>query len=213
MSKKLLGLVLINSLILSGCGLFEEEAKRIKEEKPDQVTEDSKLKEEQMAEIYEQMARPAEEVIYETNLDSLKEINTINVETKNEYKDAEEFSRYVSKTLFEFHTSKLNPEGYYNFLVTHGSQSVKEELPTKEEALSLLTTLQEMFVEQNYTATDYKITEIIYAHLEQEGTFYRKVNTSTGEQFYACTITLEDGNWKYVEDGPAPPYIVNGKNK
>lgn len=201
------------SLLLTGClnSSFEDEAKRVKERKEELRKEEKENKnksEKALNEYYKGQEKPLEEAILENDLDEVKEIDPSEVSEKSKFEDAMKFAQYTSRILYEFYTQQISPEQYYNFLISHGSSNVKEELPSEKDAITILSALQDMYKKRNITGDGYKLTTIEFDRLKRDGTFYRKVSTTNGEEFFITTIIKEDEGWKYVEDSPSPPYIL-----
>ncbi|EFV74562.1 hypothetical protein MKY20_24915 [Cytobacillus sp. FSL W8-0315] len=204
MKVKAISLILSSSLLLTGCGgLFDKESKRIealKEEKKQGELKDSKEKEEQ--------ERPVNEVVYENELDTLKEVENLDYKNLEEYKDAAEFSKFVADALYKFYTVQLSPENYYEFLLQYGTESVKESLPSKDDAVTVFSSLQDLYLKQNINGESYTLTNVTFNRLKNEGSFYRKVLTTNGEEYFISIIQKENGVWKYADDSPSPPYEV-----
>ncbi|MFT9495753.1 MULTISPECIES: hypothetical protein [Bacillota] len=204
--------LLIGALILSGCsgGKFAEEAKK-NEERNAELKDYQKKKEAEeekvQKEFYENHKKPLNEVIQENDLDSEQIVDTIEFEPQDSYQDGDLFSKHVSKILFEFYTLKITAEEYYNFLSAYGSEEVLKELPTKEDAITILSTLQDMYKKQNISGDSYTLTTVTYDRLKREGRFYRKVLTTNGEEYFVTTIVKENDVWKFSEDSPSPPFI------
>lgn len=206
--------MLATSVLLTGCfnSSFEEEAKRVKERKQE-LKQEEKVKisnsEKEQKEFYKKLEKPLDEVIWENDLDKVIEIEPADVQEKATFEDSLEFAQYTSKILYEFYTQQISPEQYYMFLMNHGSSSAKDGLPTKKDAVLILTNIQDMYKKQNITGDGYKLTQVILDRLKRDGTFYRKLTTTNGEEYFITTITKEKEGWKFVEDGPSPPYILN----
>ncbi|AND43118.1 MULTISPECIES: hypothetical protein [Cytobacillus] len=211
MKVKAISLILSSSMLLTGCGgLFDKESKRIealKEEKKQGELKDSKEKEEQ-EKIYKDMERPVNEVVYENELDTLKEVENLDYKNLEEYKDAAEFSKFVADALYKFYTVQLSPENYYEFLLQYGTESVKESLPSKDDAVTVFSSLQDLYLKQNINGESYTLTNVTFNRLKNEGSFYRKVLTTNGEEYFISIIQKENGVWKYADDSPSPPYEV-----
>lgn len=210
-SAKIVTSLLIGSLFLTGCfnSKFEDEAKRVKERKEELKKEEKANKaksNKEQEEFYKKLEKPLEEVILENDLDEVKEIDAKEVQEKIHFEDGLDFAQYASKVLYGFYTQQISSKQYYEFLRNHGSSSVKAELPTEKDAITILTTLQDMYKTQNITGDGYKITQVVFDRLNRDGTFYRKVTTTNGEEYFMTTITKEETGWKYVEDSPSPPY-------
>lgn len=203
---------LLSSILLIGCsgGNFVEEARRANEQNQNQqqikAEEEEKRKEEQDKK-YEEMKRPIDEVIQENKLDQVTVITDKNVEPKENYQDENEFAKFVGQVLYLYYTQQLTPEQFYEFNLQFGSEEVIEALPSKEDAIAVYTTIQDMYKQRNVSGEDYEITEVILDRFKRDGYFYRKVITTNGEEYFLTSITKEGDYWKYVEDSPSPPYI------
>lgn len=200
------------SILLVACSnpKFEEEAKRVEQVKAEKAKKEAaeKLSEEEKYEIYKDMEKPLDEVIQENDLDVLQEVSSVEVETKDTYEDPVEFSKYASQILYNFYISQIDPTTYYNFLVQHGSERVKEELPSEKDAIAIFTSIQDSFKQQNLTGDSYTLTNVAFDRMKREGNFYRKVITTNGEEYFMTIIKKEKGVWKFEDDSPAPPYIL-----
>ncbi|MEI2356286.1 hypothetical protein [Mesobacillus zeae] len=201
------------SCLLTGCigNNFEKEAQRVKEQKEElkkETTAKENKKSKEQAALYKSLEKPLDKVILENDLDSVKEMDSIQVESKTHYDNASELARYAGQVLYGFYTGQVSPKEYYKFLLGYGSEDVKNELPSKDDALVILSTLSDTYKNANITGEGYDLTEVTYDRLKRSGTFYRKVLTTNGEEYFITTITLEDGKWKYVEDSPSPPYEI-----
>lgn len=212
-SFKILSSALAISLLLTGCmnSKFEEEAQRVKEQKEEMKKKEKEKEKEnknkkKQDDIYKELEKPLEEVILENDLDAVKEMPSLEVEEKPNFEDAAEFAKYAGKMLYLFYTQQITPEQYYDFQINYGSSQVIDELPTEKDAINILTSLQDMFKKQNITGEEYKITEPQLDRLKRNATFYRKILTTNGKEYFITTITKEDEGWKYVEDSPSPPY-------
>lgn len=200
------------SMLLVACSnsKFEEEAKRVEQIKAENEKKEAaeKLSDKEKYEIYKDMEKPLYEVIKENDLDVLQEVASIEGETKDTYEDPAEFSKYASQILYNFYISQIDASKYYTFLMQYGSERVKEELPSEEDAIAIFTSIQDSFKKQNITGDSYTLTNVAFDRMKREGNFYRKVNTTNGEEYFMTIIKKEDGVWKYEDDSPAPPYIL-----
>ncbi|QCJ45478.1 hypothetical protein FAY30_26425 (plasmid) [Bacillus sp. S3] len=210
---KILASVLTASVLLTGCfnSSFEQEAKKVKErkvelKKEEKIKKSNDIKEQK--EFYKKLEKPLDEVIVENDLDQVKEIEPKEVQEKTTFEDSVEFAQYTSKILYDFYTQQISSEQYYKFLMDHGSTSVKDELPTEKDAITILTNIQDMYKKQNITGDGYKLTHVAVDRLKRDGTFYRKVITTNGEEYFLTTITKENKGWKFIEDSPSPPYTL-----
>ena len=202
-------LVLTATILISGCsGNFEDEAQRIQQKKDEmkkeKEVEKKKVKEQEGK--YKDMEKPLDEVILENDLDVVREVDSLEVEKKAQYEDETEFSKYAAQVLYYFYTLQISPKQYYEFIMEHGSEKVKSELPSEKDAIAILFNLQEMFKKQNINGESYTLTNVALDRVKREGNFYRKVHTSNGEEFFMTIIKKENGVWKYEDDSPAPPY-------
>ncbi|MGS2779883.1 hypothetical protein ACVBAX_21330 [Robertmurraya sp. GLU-23] len=200
------------SFLLSACSdsRFEEEAKRVEQVKAEKEKAEaaSQLSDKEKYEVYKKMEKPLDEVILENDLDVLEEVSNIEVETKDQYEDATEFSKYASQVLYNFYLSQIDAKKYYDFLLQHGSERVKSELPSEKDTIAIFTSIQESFKKQNITGDSYTLTNLSFDRMKREGNFYRKVVTTNGEEYFITTIKKENGVWKYEDDSPAPPYLL-----
>lgn len=211
-------LLFVSSIILIGCSnsAFEKEEQRVKKIKDETLMADDETKKEKKQDnVYKELEKPLEEVILENDLDPRSEVESTQVAKKEHYEDANEFAKYAAGILYEFYTITISPEEYYEFLMNYGSKEVIKELPTKNDAIVILTTLQDMFKKQNITGETYTLTNVELDRFKRNGTFYRKVLTTNGEEYFITSITKENKGWKYVEDSPSPPYteLTNKEEK
>lgn len=210
MNKKSILTTAVTCAILTGCGLFPKEVERVEALKEQNKIEEQNQEEkiEEQNQKYSETARPLEEVIEENDLDKMVELESIDGEEKDTYDNPEDLSKYVSQKLYDFYTLQLSPEQYYQFLVQYGSQNVVNSLPSKKDAISIFTSLQSNYRELNITGDGFTITNITLNRMNQEGFFYRKVNSTNGEEFFITTVVKEGNEWKYDNDSPSPPYRI-----
>ncbi|MDE3841008.1 hypothetical protein C0966_17225 (plasmid) [Bacillus methanolicus] len=198
-------------VFLSGCSgdKFTEEVKKT-EAKNQEIKKTQKEKEavdnKELKEFYEDLEKPLDEVIQENDFDTVKIMDSIKATQQDHFQDGKEFAKYAAQILYQFYTLQISPDQYYEFLVKYGSESVKKDLPSKEDALNILTNLQNMYKKQNMNGENYVLTEVTYNRFKREGWFYRKVLTTNGEEYYITTIVKEDEGWKYEDDSPSPPF-------
>lgn len=216
--KQLLSLLLVFSFsIVGGCSNdnFEKEAERVKKVKEESKVDSNaeKEKEKKQEKMYKDMEKPLDEVILENDLDSVKEMANNEVVKKDHYEDPNEFAKYAANVLYGFYTASITPEQYYEFQKLYGSKDMVDELPTEKDAIVILTTIQDMYKKQNITGEEYTLTQVELDHLQREGTFYRKVLTTNGEEYFITSIKKEDKGWKFVEDSPSPPYTEMEEQK
>ncbi|KZE68023.1 hypothetical protein AWM68_17795 [Fictibacillus phosphorivorans] len=204
--------LLTTSLLMTGCfnTAFQEkieEKQKEKEQAKKASAEKKAEKKDKENETYEKLAKPLDEVINESDLDTGKIITPVgDVKAKNSYENSGDFSIYVADVLYKFYTQQISPEQYYEFLTKYGSRSTVQELPSKEDAITILGSLQGLYKSKNIQGESYVLTEIMLGRLKKEGHFYRKVITTNGEEYFISTIAKEDGAWKFVEDSPSPPF-------
>lgn len=206
---------LISSVILAGCngGKFAEEAKKVNEKYKDVAkVEKSNVAndEKKQKEFYEKLKKPLEEVVLENDFDTVKLMDSVDVIERDHYEAGSEFAKLVGRELYNFYTLKVTPEEHYAFLSKYGSENALKDIPTKENAIQVLGMLQDMYRKQNITGDSYVLTEVIYDRFKKEGHFYRKVNSTNGEEYFISTIIKEKDGWKYEEDSPSPPFIEEG---
>jgi len=202
-------LLLASSISIVGCSndAFEKEEQRVKNVKEEnKLAADDTKEDKKKDKMYQDMEKPLDEVILENDLDPATEVESIETTKKEHFVDAAEFSKYTADILYKFYTLAISPEEYYDFLMNYGSIEVIKELPTKKDAIVILSTIQEMYRNQNITGESYTITNIEFDRFNRNGTYYRKLLTTNGEEYFITTITKEDTGWKYVEDSPSPPY-------
>lgn len=207
-------IALTSTLLLGACGQnkITEEAKKVKEEnkisKKESKTQQEKSTK-KMEKYYKKYEKPVEESIKAAGIDKVVVISEKNnFQQLEDYKDPVEFAKYAGKVLFGYYTLQISPEQYYQFLIHYGSKSLAESLPSQEDSIKVFSNLQNMFKEKNTDGTEYELTVPVLDRLKGEGHFYRKTTTIQGVEYFQTTITKENGVWKFVEDGPAPPYDV-----
>lgn len=199
-------------LLLSGCsgGKFVEEVEKT-EVKNNEVEKEKKAKkaydEKEQKEMYEKLEKPMDEVIMENDLDSVTIMDSIEFTKQDQYQDGREFAKFAAQVLYQFYTLQITSEQYYEFLKDYGSERVLKELPTEEDAITILSTLQGMYKKQNIAGENYVLTEVSYDRLKKDGSFYRKVLTTNGMEYFFTIIVKEKDVWKYEEDSPSPPFI------
>ncbi|WP_209124370.1 hypothetical protein [Alkalihalobacillus sp. BA299] len=197
------------SLLLSACSNDEivKEANNLKQKKENQI-EEQESQEKKKKEVYEELAKPVEETLKETEKDK-RSLITNDFEIKEEYTDENEFASFVAKQLFKFYNLELSPKDYYQFLIKYGSSNMKKELEVlenEEEGVVFLTNIQGLIKDRQLSGSDYEVTEVKLNSGKSEGFFYRKVISHGNSDYYITTIIMEDGVWKYQEDSPAPPF-------
>ncbi|MEN0651317.1 hypothetical protein NSQ82_20295 [Caldifermentibacillus hisashii] len=211
-NKFTVSLIIIASMLLvNGCsdGKFIEEAKQTKEQNQKAQVNKEKEEKERVArekELYESMEKPIDEVIQENDLDKVELNSDNNIKEMSTYEDANEFSKYAAKILYDFYTSQIDPKGYYDFIKNYASKETIAELPSEADAINLYSTLQNMYKQKNITGDGYIITNVIYDSNQRGGYFYRKLTTTNGVEYFITTITKEGDGWKFVEDSPSPPF-------
>lgn len=201
-------------ILLSSCSnkLVDE---AIKTQEMNQIKieeEEIKLEEEkeEQRELYKSMEKPLEEVIQENALDQKKVINQEeDISEKTNFTDETEFALYVSSVLFDFRNGTISPEEYFSFLSKHSAKDIKKEFPTdKETALLIYSNIQSLFKDNDIKPESYITSEVTLNASKKEGHFYRKILTNKGEEFYITTIVKEDGQWKFSDDSPSPPFEI-----
>jgi hypothetical protein len=209
--KKAMIPFVLGCVLLSGCSNgFTDEVKK-NEMKNQEIQKEKKQKEDAknkaQTDFYKGKEKPLNEVVKENDLDTVKVMSTIDYVEQDQYQDANEFAKYVAHMLYGYYTLQVSPEQYYSFLQKYGSDASLKKLPTEKDALTVIASVQDMFKKQNITGESYVLTEVTFNRMKNEGMFYRKVLTTNGEQYFATTIVKENGQWKFDEDGPAPPFI------
>jgi hypothetical protein len=206
--------IVVGCVFLSGCSSdkFTEGAKKT-ESKNQEIKKEKKQKEatqeKDQKEFYKNLAKPLDEVVQENDLDHVNLMVSAEYAQKEQYKDGSEFAKFAGHMLYQFYTLQISPDQFYEFLKKYGSKNTLKKTPTKKDSITILTSLQDMFKKQNITGENYLLTEVIYNQLKREGRFYRKVLTTNGEEYYITTIVKENGEWKYDEDSPSPPFTVS----
>ena len=208
-------------LFLGGCseGKFVEEAKKT-EQRNNVAKKENDLQimyyADQEKEIYKKMERPAEEAVESNELDKKSVIDdATDVKKLENYTDGDEFAKFVAKILYEFYTLKLSPQEYYDFMIHYGSKEILNELPSKEDAISIYESLQNSLKQKNMHGEEYVISEVTYDRLKNEAYFYRKVISTNGVEYYITNLVKEGEYWKFIDDSPSPPFEekVNGQTK
>jgi hypothetical protein len=210
-SLKVMLPIVAGCLFLSGCagdsfteGAKKTESKNIEAKKEKKKKETDKAKNQK--EFYKNLEKPMGEVIKENDLDHVKLMDSIEFTQKDQYDDVNEFAKYAGHMLYQFYTLQVTPAQYYDFLKKYGSKNNLKKIPTEEDAINILTSLQDMFKKQNITGENYVLSEVVFDRLKREGHFYRKVLTTNGEEYFITTMVKENGHWKYDEDSPSPPF-------
>jgi hypothetical protein len=212
--KLSIGILTIFSLV--GCSdSFTENAMKVNENnlKEQKSSEEAaKKQQEKQKELYKSMEKPLKEVIKENDLDK-KNLLTKKLVVQEEYTDEKEFAKYVGKILFDLHHSKISPEEYYKFLQKYGSQNAKNAMPTKEDAIALLSGIQDYYKSKQIIGHEYFISDVTLNKTKREGYFYRKVITNIGEEYFITTIVKEGEKWKFEEDSPSAPFEIQQNNE
>lgn len=208
--------VLLTSVsVLFACSdskFVEEGEKNVNASKVVVKEREKELKEleKKQKEIYEEMEKPLDEVIQENELDSLEIMEDTNVTTKEYYEDENEFGKFVGQVLIDFQNLTISPEDYYNFMDHHASKKAKAEMvEKKEEQIRVYNNIQTIFKNQKVKRESYVLSKVTLIQSQKEGYFYRKVSTDKGDEYFITTIVSEDGVWKYEQDQPSPPFIID----
>jgi len=160
-------------------------------------------------EIYEDMEKPLDEVIQENELDSKELMENTTVATKDSYDDENEFGKLVGQVLYNFQNLTISPEEYLNFMNQYASKNAKAEMvEKKEEQIAVFTSIQAIFKNQKVKRESYVLSKVTLTESQREGYFYRKVSTDKGDEYFITTIVNEDGVWKFDQDQPSPPFII-----
>ena len=205
-------LLLTSAILLTGCeDKISKEAEKNRKQNEESQKKHELIEKKNAAEkeeLYKEMEKPLDEVIQENDLDAAKEITNPKVIEKDSYIDAQEFANYVSEQLYLFYTNRLSPQQYYNFLKKFGDKNIKKQYPTEEDAINILTSIQEMYKKANTTGESHTVTKVEYNRLKTEASFYRKVITAQGVEYFITTIKKENQGWKFSSDDPSPPYTA-----
>lgn len=205
---------LICMIILVGCGgKIAEDARKVEEQNEQLQTEEQKQQDkmekdiEEMEEFYSNLEnKDIDEIVQENELDQVSIQENIEVKEKEVYQNPNEFAAFVADTLYHFYNRGLTAEDYYDFLQKYGSKTLVDDLPSKEDAVAVYGSIQKYYQDQNIKLDSYQITEVKFNRSETEGYFYRKVLSTNGYEYFICTIVKENGEWKFSEDSPSPPF-------
>jgi hypothetical protein len=207
---------LFSGLLLVGCSNdeFKEEVEKVKKENKQLSEEQQSAKDQkELEKFYKQFEKPINELLPNTQLDEVQVVEPTEVVKRDKYEDGNEFSNFVAQVLYQFYTLQISPEDYYTFLQKYGSENTLKNLPKNENAITALTTIQDMYKNQNINGDSYVLTKVVYDRFKTEGHFYRKVITTNGEEYFITTIVKEKNGWKYENDEPAPPYTEAAQDK
>jgi len=165
--------------------------------------------EEKQKKIYEDMEKPLDEVIQENELDSKELMEDTTVAIKASYEDENEFGKLVGQVLYNFHNQTISTEDYYNFMNQYASKNAKGEMAkNKEDQIMVYDNIQTIFKNQKIKREAYSLSKVTLTESHKEGYFYRKVTTDKGDEYFITTIVNEDGVWKFDQDHPSPPFII-----
>lgn len=146
-----------------------------------------------------------------SSLDLSVELLTNVPKAKDKFESKEEAAQYLSYIFFQYHSSLITAETFYNKLAKYIHNDFKEQLPTiKEDRINMFTVLQGVYKEQLPSViTNYKMTEVVYGESNNEAWFYRKYEFKNGNEiFYRMTMKLQNGAWLLSDDEPTPGYIT-----
>ncbi|WP_337019976.1 hypothetical protein [Oceanobacillus massiliensis] len=213
MNRKKVILFLLIALTLSACNnrlvevAEENEKQSAADDSESRRQTDEEIKEEQ-AKIYKEIEKPVEEIVKNNDLKQM-EIQDSAVNTaKDNYVDENEFARYTARLIFDYQSAKISPKEYFDFLSNYGAEAIVNEMPADEEEALLVYSNVQSQLSDSTQFESYTISKVGLNKSKREGYFYRLVNTSEGEAYYITTITKEAGNWKFLEDSPAPPFEI-----
>jgi hypothetical protein len=141
-------------------------------------------------------------------------LETKEVEEIESFEDKEEFAQYTARILFEYFTTELSPEQYYDFIINHGSRLMLEDIDpaNKENIIKGYANVQSQLVKNGTTFTDYKISEVTVDETGIYAYFYRTLLTDDDEEVnYITTIVKESDGWKFDADDLSQGYIEERK--
>ena len=204
-------LLLVLTLTVGCSNKLIDEAEQVKAESKSSVenkSEDTKKSQEELEKVYEDMERPIKEVFKENDFEKVNRlINEDGIELKNHYEDSTAFAIFAGNMLYNFQASEISPSAFYDFLKQYGSESIQEGLQVdRKDAITSFENVQDIYKSSKQQPRSYELSEIQTTAGFREGYFYRKVSTNKGDDYYITTIQQEDGNWKFVDDSPSPPY-------
>lgn len=157
-------------------------------------------------------SQTAEEAVQHNALDKAVVLTHDVPKAKESYKDRNEFARYISYVLFQYHTLQIDGKSFYQKIKPFMHPQFEEMLPsTTERREQMFTTVQKLFAEHlNSPIINYEVTEVAYNDNTREGYFYRKYTLKEGNLiFYMTSIALsEDGEWLLLDDEPAVGYEI-----
>jgi hypothetical protein len=70
---------------------------------------------------------------------------------------------------------------------------VKESLPSKGDTVTVISSLQDLYLKQNINGESYTLTNATFNRLKSKGSIYRKVLTTNREEYYITIIQKENG--------------------
>ena len=201
-------------LVTAGCNDAIVQKAEEMEPLDESIEEEQKeLDESENLEIEQPSDSDVEFAVQNNEFEKRHVIDNTPAEQKEEYKDPEEFAKFASRILFDFQNDNLDAEEYYNFLINYGSDNAVENLPeAKDNAIAVLESLQNLFIDNEMGGDEYIITNVGYSKGKSEGYFYRMIKNGTIESYYITTIVRKNGIWRFHEDSPSPPFDLEEVN-
>ncbi|MBF0706756.1 hypothetical protein IQ283_09060 (plasmid) [Alkalihalobacillus hwajinpoensis] len=204
-------LLLVLTMTIGCSNKLIDEAEQVKaqaENSVEEKSEDTKKSQKDLEKVYEDMERPVKEVFEENDFEKVNQlINEDGIELKKHYEDSTAFAIFAGNMLYNFQASEISPSAFYDFLKQYGSESIQEGLQIdRKDAITSFENVQDIYKNSKQQPKSYELSEVQITAGFREGYFYRKVATNKGDDYYITTIKQEDGNWKFVDDSPSPPY-------
>lgn len=204
-------LLLVLTMTIGCSNKLIDEAEQVKAQAENSVedkSEDTNKSQKDLEKVYEDMERPVKEVFEENDFEKVNQlINEDGIELKKHYEDSTAFAIFAGNMLYNFQASEISPSAFYDFLKQYGSESIQEGLQIdRKDAITSFENVQDIYKNSKQQPKSYELSEVQITAGFREGYFYRKVATNKGDDYYITTIKQEDGNWKFVDDSPSPPY-------
>ncbi|MDO6657399.1 hypothetical protein [Anaerobacillus sp. 1_MG-2023] len=204
-------LLLVLTMTIGCSNKLVDEAEQVKAQSKNSVEnklDEEKNTQEDLEKVYEDMERPIKEVFEENDFEKVNQlINEDGIELKKHYEDSTAFAIFAGNMLYNFQASEISPSAFYDFLKQYGSESIQEGLKIdRKDAITSFENVQDIYKNSKQQPKSYELSEVQISVGFSEGYFYRKVATNKGDDYYITTVKQEDGNWKFVDDSPSPPY-------
>lgn len=216
--KVLISFVLVTSVFtLTACGgadrLVKEAEKVTQENEVAQKSEQEEREKDYEAKVkeWQEMYAKYGEQTREETLEKISKrpvgpVNDDPIVVKEAYTEPDEFARFASDILFNFHRGDISAEDYVVFLENYGSENMKGLLLTgdRDTDVNLMNSIQSRIRDQGIHYKSYEISKV--QTVGKTGVFYRKLITSTGlQEFYKTELTKKGDYWYIDNDELSDP--------